>query len=65
MSLVINALWGGHTDRHTDTHMHTDTRPKAISRNQACAAEGHACLVYQDEKIKKLGFKKVQYFTQL
>ena len=59
MPLVINALKGGHTDTHrqTDRQTHTDrqtdrqtdthtnTQTKAISRNQACKAEGIARLV--------------------
>ena len=39
--LVINGLGGG----HTHTHTHTDAQTKAISRNQARAAEGRARLV--------------------
>ena len=39
--LVINDLGGG----HTDTHTHTNARTKAISRNQAHAAEGRTRLV--------------------
>ena len=43
ISLVINALGGGHTDRQT--HAHTDAQTKAISRNQARVAFGRAHLV--------------------
>ena len=36
-SLVINVLKGGHTDRQTDTHTHTNEQAKTISQETSCA----------------------------
>ena len=38
--LVINGLGGRHTNRQTNTHKHTDTPTKMISKYQACVAKG-------------------------
>ena len=49
--LVINSLGGGHTHTRKHTHMHIDSRTKAILRNQARAW-------FKNEFIKALTLKK-------